>query len=58
MDSEKIALIERIEKKGMSPAQVAEAMSFNAEVLALYLVRDANPVPKRIMDQIAKVIGN
>jgi hypothetical protein len=58
MDSEKLELLEKIQQKGMSPAQVAEAMSFNPEVLSLYLVKDAYPVPKRILAQIAKVIGN
>ncbi len=58
MEAKKIELIEKMEKKGMTTQQVAEAMSFNPEVLSLYLLKDAWPVPTRILAQVASVVGD
>jgi len=58
MVTQKLELIQKMEQKGMTVAQAAEAMGFDAQLLGLYLVKDAYPVPKRILDKLAEVISN
>ena len=58
METQKLELIEKMEAKGMTPTQAAEAMEFDPELLNLYLIKDAYPVPKRILDKLAEVVGN
>jgi hypothetical protein len=58
METQKLELIEKMEEKGMTPAQAAEAMSFDPELLNLYLVKDAYPVPPRILAKLAAVLNN
>ena len=52
MENQKQEIIRKMEAKGMSAAQVAEAIEFNPNLMGLYLVSDAYPIPKRIMDKI------
>jgi hypothetical protein len=54
----KLQVIEKMEEKGMSVAEAAEAISFDPTILALYLVNDAYPVPKRILDKLESVMAN
>jgi hypothetical protein len=54
----KLELIEKMETKGMSLSQAAEAMSFDPKMLSLYLVKDAYPVPKRILDKLEAALAN
>ncbi len=54
----KLELIEKMETKGMSVAQAAEAISFDPKILGLYLVKDAYPVPKRILDKLEGALAN
>lgn len=58
METQKLELIEKMEAKGMTPAQAAEAMGFDSQLLNLYLVKDAYPVPKRILDKLAETVNN
>lgn len=58
MEERKIELIEKMEQKGISVEQAAEAMEFNPVILGLYLVKDGYPVPPRILDKLASVIQN
>lgn len=58
METQKLELIDKLEAKGMSVAEAAEAMEFSPQLLQLYLIRDAYPVPKRILDKLAEVIAN
>jgi hypothetical protein len=58
MESAKLELIQKMEEKQMSVSQVAEAIEFNPDLLKLYLVKDAYPIPKRIMDKMAAAINN
>lgn len=55
---EKMAIIEKMEEKGLTAEQVAESMEFSANLLALYLTKDAYPVPKRILDKVAAIVMN
>lgn len=55
---QKLKLIEKMEEKSMSVSQVAEAISFDPMVLGLYLVKDAYPVPKRILDKLESALAN
>ncbi|MCL5406202.1 MAG: hypothetical protein M1398_05715 [Deltaproteobacteria bacterium] len=55
---QKLKLIEKMEEKGISVAQVAEAISFDPTILGLYLVKDAYPVPKRILDKLETALAN
>ncbi|MDR3556692.1 MAG: hypothetical protein P4L55_18220 [Syntrophobacteraceae bacterium] len=54
----KLELIEKMEAKGMSVDQAAEAIAFDPKVLKLYLVKDAYPVPKRILDKLETALAN
>jgi hypothetical protein len=58
MDERKIELIEKMEQKGMTVQQAAEAIEFNPMILGLYLIKDGYPVPKRILDKLAAVVQN
>jgi hypothetical protein len=58
MQEQKLHVIEKMEEKGMSVAQAAEAISFDPAILALYLVKDAYPVPKRILDKLESALAN
>lgn len=58
METQKLELIDKLEAKGMSIAEAAQAMDFNPQLLQLYLIRDAYPVPQRILDKLAEVIAN
>ena len=58
MEQRKLKIIEKMEEKGMSVAEAAEAISFDPKILALYLVKDAYPVPKRILDKLESAIVN
>ncbi len=55
---QKLKLMEKMEEKGMSVEQVAEAISFDPKILGLYLIKDANPVPKRILDKMETALAN
>ena len=58
METRKLELIEKMEEKGMTPTQAAESMGFDPELMNLYLVKDAYPMPKRILDKLAETVGN
>ena len=58
MDAQKLEIIEKIEQKGLTVQEVAEAIEFNPQILSLYLVKDAYPVPKRILDKIVSTVLN
>jgi hypothetical protein len=58
MDTQKLELIQKMEEKGMTPAQAAAAMGFDPLLLSLYLVKDAYPVPPRILAKLAEVVGS
>jgi hypothetical protein len=55
---DKQELVKKIEQKGMTVAQAAEAMEFNPVILHLYLAKDPYPVPQRILDKLSKVLEN
>ena len=57
MEAEKLALIKQMEEKGLTPQEVGEAIEFNPEVLALYLVKDAYPVPARILNKVSEFLS-
>jgi hypothetical protein len=58
MEERKLKIIEKLEEKGMSVAAAAEAISFDPMVLGLYLVKDAYPVPGRILDKLEAALAN
>lgn len=58
MDTRKLELIQKMDEKGMTVAQAAEAMEFDPLLLSLYLVKDAYPAPPRILSKLAEVVGN
>lgn len=56
---QKLKIIEKMEEKGMTVASVAEAISFESPmILGLYLVKDAYPIPKRILDKLESAVAN
>jgi hypothetical protein len=58
MEQRKLEVIEKMEERGMRVAEAAQAISFDPVILSLYLVRDAYPVPKRILDKLEGAISN
>jgi len=54
--AEKIALKEKLAEKGIDFYKAAEELKVPASLLALYLKEDSNPVPKRIIDGLNKMI--
>jgi len=58
MEATKLEIIQKIEEKGLTVRQVAEAIQFDPEVLSLYLVKDAYPVPTRILKKISETVLN
>ncbi len=58
MEQRKLKIIEQMETKGMNVAAAAEAISFDPMILALYLVKDAYPVPQRILDKLEVALAN
>ncbi len=58
MEQRKLKIIEKMEEKQMSVETAAEAISFNPVILGLYLVKDAYPVPKRILDKLEGALAN
>lgn len=58
MEAQKLEIAKKIEEKGMTVEQVAEAIQFDPNLLSLYLADDAYPVPKRIMDKVSGYLNN
>ena len=58
MEQRKLKVIEMMEEKKMSIAAAAEAISFDPMILGLYLVKDAYPVPKRILDKLEGALAS
>ena len=57
MEVQKPELLEKLEEKKISVAKAAEAIGFDPRLLGLYLVNDTYPVPKRILEKLAKREG-
>jgi hypothetical protein len=58
MEAQKLAVMEKIKEKGLTVQKVAEAIEFNPQLLSLYLVDDAYPVPSRILKKITETVLN
>ncbi|MEN6439870.1 MAG: hypothetical protein ABFD97_14940 [Syntrophobacter sp.] len=58
MEDRKIEIITKMEEKGVTVAQAAEAIAFSPMILGLYLIKDAYPVPKRILDKLETALAN
>jgi hypothetical protein len=58
MEERKLKIIEKMEEKGMSVATAAEAISFSPMVLGLYLIKDAYPMPTRLLDKLEGALAN
>jgi len=54
--AEKKALKEKLAEKKIDFDKAAEELKVPASLLALYLKDDSNPVPKRIIDGLNKMI--
>ncbi|MFZ0946324.1 MAG: hypothetical protein WB930_03330 [Syntrophobacteraceae bacterium] len=52
MEQRKLKIIEKMEEKKMSVATVADTISFNPMILGLYLIKDAYPMPTRLLDKL------
>jgi hypothetical protein len=57
MEPKKLELIQKMEAKGMTVDKLAEAIEFSPMVLNLYMVKDAYPVPTRIMKKIEQALA-
>ena len=53
---EKQALKEKLAEKGVGLDQAAEKLNVPEQIIALYLKEDSNPVPKRIVDGLNKLL--
>ncbi|MGD0397442.1 MAG: hypothetical protein ABSC04_00865 [Syntrophobacteraceae bacterium] len=52
MEQRKLKIIEKMEEKKMSVATVADTISFNPMILGLYLIKDAYPMPTRLLEKL------
>ena len=52
MEERKLKIIEKMEEKKMSVATVADTIAFNPMILGLYLIKDAYPMPTRLLDKL------
>jgi len=53
---EKRALKEKLAAKNIDLAKAGEQLKVPAAMLCLYLVEDSNPIPKRIVDGLTKMV--
>ncbi len=53
---EKQALKEKLAEKGVGLDEAAEKLNVPEQMIALYLKEDSNPVPKRIVDGLNKLL--
>jgi len=53
---EKQALKEKLAEKGVGLDEAAEKLNVPEQIIALYLKEDSNPVPKRIVDGLNKLL--
>lgn len=53
MEAVKQGLFEKMQQKGTTVSQVADAIGFDAQILNLYFANDAFPLPKRIVEKIS-----
>jgi len=53
---EKRALKEKLAAKGIDLARAGEQLKVPAAILSLYLIEDSNPIPKRIVDGLTKML--
>lgn len=58
MEATKLGLVQKMGEKGITIPQIAEAIQFDPQLLALYLAKDAYPIPKRIMDKLTAFVNN
>jgi len=54
--AEKQAIKEKMEEKGVGLEKAAEELKVPEPILALYLKDDSNPIPKRIVDGLNKLL--
>ena len=54
--AEKKALKEKLLEKGVGLDKAAEELKVSEQMLALYLTEDSNPVPKRIVTGLNKLL--
>ena len=57
MPSDKNAVLAKMAEKGMSVADAAAAIGFDANLLRLYLVDDSYPVPTRIVKKLEEFLN-
>jgi hypothetical protein len=54
--AEKAALKEKLAEKGIGLDKAAEELKVPEQMIALYLTEDSNPIPKRIVEGLNKLI--
>jgi len=54
--SEKKAIKEKLAEKGIDLEKAGEELNVPADILALYLTEDSNPIPKRIVDGLQNML--
>jgi hypothetical protein len=54
--TEKRALKEKLAAKNIDFEKAGEQLKVPAAILSLYLIEDSNPVPKRIVDGLTKML--
>jgi hypothetical protein len=55
--AEKQALREKLAEKGIDLDKAGEELKVPGALLALYLTVDSNPIPKRILDGLNKMLN-
>ena len=54
--AEKQALKAKLSEKGIDVEKAGEELKVPGQILALYLTEDSNPIPKRIVDGLNKIL--
>jgi len=54
--AEKRSLKDKLAEKGIGFDKAAEELNIPESLLALYLKEDSNPVPKRIIEGLSKMV--
>lgn len=54
---EKLELMQQIKEKQVDVSSLAEQIKLDLNLLRLYLIEDAYPMPKRIIDQLTQAMA-
>jgi len=57
MESKKLELIQKMEEKGVTVEKLAADIELSPMVLGLYMIKDAYPMPTRLLNKIEQALA-